>query len=130
LRLLVVRIVEVSSQGEVLSQRDRRFDNLDRAGRDAFDLGRPLVSSNRNGIPSIVNPGACPKKLSRVRVNSLPDEQRVERRLAAIFAADVVGYSRLMGSDEEKTLAALGGIGVSRTGLVAIDEQVPIDAAV
>ena len=36
-------------------------------------------------------------------------EQRVERRLAAIFAADVVGYSRLMGSDEEKTLAALKG---------------------
>jgi len=36
-------------------------------------------------------------------------EQRVERRLAAIFAADVVGYSRLMGSDEENTLAALKG---------------------
>ena len=34
-------------------------------------------------------------------------EERVERRLAAIFAADVVGYSRLMGSDEEGTLAAL-----------------------
>jgi hypothetical protein len=26
------------------------------------------------------------------------------RRLAAIFAADVVGYSRLMGADEEGTL--------------------------
>jgi adenylate cyclase len=36
-------------------------------------------------------------------------EERVERRLAAIFAADVVGYSRLMGADEEKTLAALKG---------------------
>src|SRR5262245_11446071 len=32
---------------------------------------------------------------------------RVERRLAAILAADVVGYSRLMGADEEGTLAAL-----------------------
>src|SRR5512143_1435153 len=32
---------------------------------------------------------------------------RVERRLAAILAADVVGYSRLMGIDEEGTLAAL-----------------------
>ena len=31
----------------------------------------------------------------------------VERRLAAILATDVVGYSRLMGSDEEGTLAAL-----------------------
>jgi adenylate cyclase len=34
-------------------------------------------------------------------------EARVERRLAAILAADVAGYSRLMGVDEERTLAAL-----------------------
>jgi adenylate cyclase len=34
-------------------------------------------------------------------------EERVERRLAAILCADVVGYSRLMGADEERTLAAL-----------------------
>ena len=34
-------------------------------------------------------------------------EARVQRRLAAILAADVAGYSRLMGSDEEGTLAAL-----------------------
>jgi len=31
----------------------------------------------------------------------------VERRLAAILAADVVGYSRLMGANEAATLAAL-----------------------
>jgi adenylate cyclase len=36
-------------------------------------------------------------------------EERVERRLAAILCADVVGYSRLMGADEEKTLAVLKG---------------------
>ena len=30
-------------------------------------------------------------------------EARVERRLAAILAADVAGYSRLMGADEEGT---------------------------
>ena len=34
-------------------------------------------------------------------------EHRVERRLAAILAADVAGYSRLMGLDEEDTLARL-----------------------
>jgi adenylate cyclase len=34
-------------------------------------------------------------------------EHRVERRLAAILAADVAGYSRLMGLDEEGTLARL-----------------------
>jgi adenylate cyclase len=33
--------------------------------------------------------------------------ERVERRLAAILAADVAGYSRLMGVDEEGTHAAL-----------------------
>ena len=34
-------------------------------------------------------------------------QARVERRLAAILAADVVGYSRLMGADEAGTLARL-----------------------
>lgn len=35
----------------------------------------------------------------------------MERRLAAILAVDVAGYSRLMGADEEGTLAQLKGIG-------------------
>jgi adenylate cyclase len=34
-------------------------------------------------------------------------EERIHRRLAAILAADVVGYSRLMGVNEAGTLAAL-----------------------
>ena len=34
-------------------------------------------------------------------------EGRTDRRLAAILAADVVGYSRLMGADEEGTLSRL-----------------------
>src|SRR3954471_20354162 len=33
-------------------------------------------------------------------------EERNQRRLAAILAADVVGYSRLMGRDESGTLSA------------------------
>jgi adenylate cyclase len=33
--------------------------------------------------------------------------ERVERRLAAIFAGDVAGYSRLMGQDETATLRRL-----------------------
>ena len=36
-------------------------------------------------------------------------EQRVERHLAAIFAADVAGYSRLVGLDELGTLNSLAG---------------------
>ena len=34
-------------------------------------------------------------------------EERVQRRLAAILAADVVGYSRLMGADEVGTVSRL-----------------------
>jgi adenylate cyclase len=34
-------------------------------------------------------------------------DERVQRRLAAILAADVAGYSRLIGEDEEGTLARL-----------------------
>jgi len=36
----------------------------------------------------------------------LPNE-RVERRLAAVLAADIAGYSRLIGLDEERTVAQL-----------------------
>ncbi len=37
------------------------------------------------------------------------DETHVERRLAAILVADIVGYSRLMAEDEAATVAALKG---------------------
>jgi adenylate cyclase len=35
---------------------------------------------------------------------------KIERRMAVVLCADVVGYSRLMGSDEEGTLAALNSV--------------------
>src|SRR5712671_5517 len=41
--------------------------------------------------------------------------ERVERKLTAILAADVAGYSRLMGADEEGTLARLKAL---RAGLI------------
>jgi TolB-like protein/class 3 adenylate cyclase/Tfp pilus assembly protein PilF len=37
-------------------------------------------------------------------------DNRLERRLAAVLAADVAGYSRLMGADEEDTLARLKAV--------------------
>jgi adenylate cyclase len=40
----------------------------------------------------------------------VPDQPPVQRRLAAILAGDVVGYSRLMGLDELGTLSALKAI--------------------
>ncbi len=36
-------------------------------------------------------------------------EERVQRHLAAILAADVAGYSRLMGEDEVGTRARFNG---------------------
>jgi TolB-like protein/class 3 adenylate cyclase len=50
------------------------------------------------------------ERRSPVRTGQRMSEERVERRLAAILAMDVVGYSRLMGADEEGTLAALRAI--------------------
>jgi TolB-like protein/class 3 adenylate cyclase/tetratricopeptide (TPR) repeat protein len=38
------------------------------------------------------------------------NDERMERRLAAILAADVAGYSRLMGADEEGTLTRLKAV--------------------
>jgi adenylate cyclase len=48
-----------------------------------------------------------------------PEEPRVERRLAAIFAADVAGYSRLMGQDEAGTLRALSAARATLGCLIA-----------
>jgi class 3 adenylate cyclase len=42
-----------------------------------------------------------------VELGEIVTSGRVERRLAAVLAADVAGYSRLMGVDEVGTLAAL-----------------------
>ncbi len=42
----------------------------------------------------------------------------MERRLAAILAADVVGFSRLVGEDEEATLRTLGACRAVIDGLV------------
>jgi adenylate cyclase len=40
----------------------------------------------------------------------VPDQPPIQRRLAAILAGDVVGYSRLMGVDEVGALRALKAI--------------------
>src|SRR5438046_6257030 len=42
------------------------------------------------------------------------ETRRVERRLSAVLAADVVGYSRLVGIDEEGTLERLRSVRLER----------------
>ena len=44
--------------------------------------------------------------------------RRVQRRLAAILAADVAGYSRLTGADEEGTIARLEAHRVPRSPII------------
>jgi len=69
-------------------------------------MSRPQV-----GLPRVLGSqlvGSCyhaPALPNRSAV--LSTVERVERRLTAILAADVAGYSRLMGADEEGTLAQL-----------------------
>ena len=57
-----------------------------------------IQTFGRLGIPSGVALNA--------RWYYMPAEE-VQRRLAAILSADVVGYSRLMEADEEATIRAL-----------------------
>src|SRR3954470_5764834 len=45
--------------------------------------------------------------LEAILLEAILTGERVERRLVAVLAADVAGYSRLMGKDEEGTLARL-----------------------
>src|SRR5262249_34956268 len=45
-----------------------------------------------------------------IRGTLVSSEPRAERKLAAILVADVVGYSRLAGADEDRTLARLRGL--------------------
>ncbi len=47
------------------------------------------------------------------------EQAGVRSRLAAILSADVAGYSRLMGVDEEATLGTLGGHREAMDGLIA-----------
>src|SRR3982750_4829981 len=48
--------------------------------------------------------------MGRAAMGASLTSERVERRLAAVLAADVAGYSRLMGVDEEGTLARLKAV--------------------
>jgi len=73
------------------------------------DLAKALVTGLLAGGASVAVQLLSPwmaKVLGRLRserAGKTANQQRVERRLAAILAADVAGYSRLMTADEEGT---------------------------
>src|SRR6266581_8616721 len=61
------------------------------------------------GKPLLARSGFCPTTAARRDLRAMAQQppMRVERRLSAILAADVAGYSRLMHNDEEATHARL-----------------------
>jgi adenylate cyclase len=73
------------------------------------ELAKALVTGLLAGGASVAVQLVSPRVarvLRRLRLNragEAANQQRVERRLAAILAADVAGYSRLMTADEEGT---------------------------
>jgi adenylate cyclase len=75
------------------------------------DLGKVLAAGVLAGSASFAMQWAAHKAARRLRqtralsAQELRSHARVERRLAAILLADVVGYSKLMNADEEGTHA-------------------------
>src|SRR5262249_44701338 len=69
---------------------------------DASESGRRVL---RLPLECAATPVTIPAM--RFRETALATETRAERRLTAVLAADVAGYSRLMGIDEEGTHARL-----------------------
>ena len=69
----------------------------------------PFLAISGSQAPWFQHPANCPKLLFLPHSSQghPVSEEGVERRLTTILAADVVGYSRLMGEDEVGTLAAL-----------------------
>ena len=55
----------------------------------------------------LVGPSALVRDAAKIGIKPPTSVAREQRKLAAILAADVVGYSRLMGRDESGTLARL-----------------------
>ena len=67
-----------------------------------------------------LNPGPFRRTMPQRQGETVPPqkEQRAERRLAAIFAADIAGYSRLVSQDEAGTLRALAAAREVMDGLI------------
>ena len=73
------------------------------AGGELLDRSPHLDESDSFPLARAAGGVHCPGLVSEAALAS----ERVERRPTAILAADIAGYSRLMGADEEGTLAQL-----------------------
>jgi class 3 adenylate cyclase len=80
-------------------------------GKANLRLGASRSEFDPNAAIGAPSPNAAQYALMRTQsTGRLVSGERVDRRLAAVLAADVAGYSRLMGTDEEGTLARLKAI--------------------
>src|SRR5271157_3666707 len=68
---------------------------------------RPSIRSQNSVLRRDILPHNSAGKNSPLRYGLWRKVMAETRKLAAILAADVVGYSRLAGSDEDRTLARL-----------------------
>ena len=73
----------------------------------------PLADIGSAVVSALVRPAVALQdafggaQISFLVMSAMAGEDRVERRLAAIFAADIAGYSRLMNIDELGTVQTL-----------------------
>src|SRR5215203_2402437 len=81
---------------------------------NASRLIRPTYHSSPGADGSLAS---CPRPCSTSPMSS--DAERIERKLAAIFCADVADYSRLMHADEAGTMRALMAHRAIMDGLIA-----------
>jgi class 3 adenylate cyclase len=97
-----------------------------KVGSPGAQLGSPLYPQEQTSPARPVRSEKCPQadisrvvrsrdpsyNISSVGLRAMVQERpvRVERRLSAIVAADVAGYSRLMHNDEEATHAKLAAL--------------------
>ena len=100
LRAKLALISQTTKLAEAIRYALSPWDGLTRF----LDDGRIEIDSNV--MERTIRPIALNRKNALFRAIDMAEE-RVERRLSAILAADVAGYSRLMGRDEEGTLAGL-----------------------
>ena len=77
---------------------DDRYQSARELSEALYALGGGEISSGRLGLT---------KELKAPKVSATPDN-KAERRLAAVWFADLVGYSTLSSQDEETALALLG----------------------
>src|SRR4051794_5350859 len=103
IRLLEKRLTETIAAEADLARRYARLTSMPGVGPV------PVGKMGPEQLRTALNRSPFRSTMPQWQGETVPpqQEQRVERRLSAIFAADVAGYSRLISQDEAGTLRAL-----------------------